>query len=271
MSFDVKGFDNSVPSLVIIACFKIFENLVPLSPYRRKILIWLRNYFVTLPLFHPTLSMVSRQKGITSGSGFTTVIGSMCMYFMHCVTFYRYAKSVGINLNRITLRIVVSGDDSIVSTSQYIDEKAYAKLMKEIFGIELELEFLSKPGDSQIGFLGSIWKDGVPFREVNRMFGRIAFGSPNFPEMTEHEMFCSRCFEILGHVGDFDEIWKTFRIPMSRRLFRFSELSYHNVKFQELSKQSQDNRGFWVSNEPKAITRLSYLVRGRPVRVEAGA
>jgi len=250
MSFDVKGFDNSVPRIVIITSFKILEGVLPLSSYQLSVFKWLRNYFVTLPLFHPLIKLVSRQKGITSGSGFTSVIGSMCMYFMHCVTLYRYTKQVGMSINNMSVRIVVSGDDSIVSTSQFIDNVVYSKLMQEIFGVELELEFISKPGDSEIGFLGSVWKDGVPFRDVNRMFGRIAFGSSNFPEMTEKQMFSSRCFEILGHVGDFEEIWSSFRLPLERRIFRFSELSYHNVKYQVLAKQSRDNRGFWTNVDP---------------------
>ena len=57
------------------------------------------------------------------------------------------------------------------------------------------------------------------------MLARILFGSGDMPRLEDIELFQSRCFEILGNVGNFHEIYSTFNIPYPSRVFRFYELA----------------------------------------------
>jgi len=143
--------------------------------------------------------------------------------------------------------IKVSGDDSVLGTVNPINIEEYQRLFNKMFTIELELESFSNPGENKVVFLGSTWKDGKPYRDINRLFARILFGTGNFPKMSGYELFCSRAYEIFGNDCRFGDIWRTFGLPLSPRIFRFTEIAdYSNqLKIRELQKtvDNSDSRG----------------------------
>jgi hypothetical protein len=53
-SCDVSGFDNSLHSKLLILSFEYFSHCTLVFGYNRKILNYLRNNFLTLPVFHPS-------------------------------------------------------------------------------------------------------------------------------------------------------------------------------------------------------------------------
>lgn len=251
-SFDAKFFDHNIPSIVMVLAFSVIEDILPLTNYKRKMLKFLRNYQCTLPLFHPLHPPMFRKRGLSSGSGLTSTLGSINMFFMHCVTFRRYQKRRGIDLTESNLPLIyVSSDDSVISFTDALDHRSYIKEMYNVFGLELELECYSPPEGDEVFFLGSNWKSGLPRRNINRLFGRICFGSGNFPKMSNFELFSSRCYEILGNTSEFPLIWKSFNVGLfPRRVFRFVELmDWNNRQVLENRRTSNtayiDKRGFW--------------------------
>lgn len=113
-----------------------------------------------------------------------------------------------------------------------------------MFGVSIELEAYSPPGGTKSYFLGSEWNNGVPSRNINRMLARILFGSGDMPRLTDLELFQSRCYEILGNVGSFSEIYNTFKVPYPNRVFRFYELAdYEQQKRIKKAISGHEKRG----------------------------
>jgi hypothetical protein len=252
LSFDVKEFDLRVPGEIIVLSFNYMALSLGLSTdsYLIRLFNSIRDLNLCMPVFHPVLELVDRKRGISSGSGLTSSLGSFCMYIMHTLTLMDYCKMYKINIFRVFSAIYVSSDDSLIFTSFRIDNVVYMSLFKRKFDMELELEGSSDPNVDSAFFLGSEWLNGQPFRNTDRMLARILFGSPNMPRMDNtHVLFCSRAYEILGNVANFNEIWKTFQVPMSDRLFRFTELADYKLKSEINSLNLLDRRGFWTQRD----------------------
>jgi hypothetical protein len=129
----------------------------------------------------------------------------------------------------------MSSDDTIIWTTFKLDHELFFEIMKSTFDMDCKLEHYSAPGVDSAFFLGSHWVDGKPYRNVNRMFGRILFGSGSFPYMTDEQLMSSRCYEILGNVADYDVLYAPFDLPPPQRIFRFYELADYSTKL-ELAK-----------------------------------
>jgi hypothetical protein len=187
------------------------------------------------------------------------------MFIAHCITLYHYNLATGSNYNHNDCKIVVSSDDSMIGFPHQINIQLYCKIMYQHLGIKLEIEHYSRPGTNECFFLGSQWIDSIPSRNVDRLFSRILFGSGNIPKMDTLMLFCSRCFEILGNVGNFYEIFKTFNIPVfPKRIFRFYELMDYTTR-SSLGPPSRDIRGKWVSlgDEFVNLRKLNVVWRTR--------
>jgi hypothetical protein len=254
LSFDAKEFDMRVPGEIIVMAFNYMALSLGLSEgsYLSKLFNDIRDLNLCMPVFHPVLELTDRKRGISSGSGLTSSLNSFCMYLMHTLALMEYCKMHKINIFRVVTKTFVSGDDSLIFTSFKINHDIYIKIFKRKFDMELELEGMSEPSVDEAFFLGSEWKQGKPFRNIDRMFARILYGSPNLPQFSNpHLLFCSRAYEILGNVANFEEIWKTFKVPMSDRLFRFFELADFQLRSKMRSADLLDRRGFWETRDSR--------------------
>lgn len=264
ISYDVKGFDIKTPGEVICLAFEVMHLCLGYDrdSYYSKLFFDIRDLLLCMPCFHPVIGLVARKRGLSSGSGLTSSLNSFCMYIMHTLCLLNYCKLHNKNIFRCTYTIIVSGDDSVLFTGFKINTKQYELLFLQMFDLELEFESGSNKGVNEAVFLGSKWIDGLPYRNLNRMFGRILFGSPNIPKFgNDHLLFCSRCYDILGNVADFEAIWKTFCIPMSDRVFRFAELMDFEAKNKFLKMNLLDRRGYWKTRDPSV--RLDNVWRSR--------
>jgi hypothetical protein len=248
VSFDAVAFDNTVPGEIMALAFHSFALCLGLSndSYWGKMLNDIRDVLLCMPCFHPALNQIRRKRGLVSGSGLTSSIGSLCMYSMHFIAFLKYCNMHKINLNRMFFKIVVSSDDSMIFSNFEINPDKYMAIFKRTFGMDLELETSSLPHHNKTAFLGSTWVNSKPYRNINRMLSRIMFGNPNIPKFeSEYLLFCSRAYEILGNVANFHSIWKDFKIPLSGRILRLTELSDYNQRVKIDNMNLLDKRGYW--------------------------
>jgi len=246
LCIDYSKFDLRMPSFVIATCAHISVLVMRLNPHFRKLFLDTIAWFISSPVFHPEIPFSERRRGIPSGSGYTSLFGSMCNMYMLSIALRRYCY-----MNRVVLRdsmfdIFVSSDDTVISTSFYVNSLKFAQILKEAFDHEVTIESESKPGEDRAFFLGSEWIDGKPFRNINRLLCRIIFGSGDYPKMSKLAYFQSRCFEILGNVYNYHDIYKTFRVPYPTRVFRLFELMDYTSRTRLVHNKGIERRGKWV-------------------------
>lgn len=250
LCIDYKSFDQKVPSFVLINCALITSNVLNLHGFEKTLFFNVIDYFIRLPVFHPEVPFVPKVRGIPSGSGFTSIFGSIAnSYMLHCAI-RRYCLDHRITQFELQYKVFVSSDDTIISSDFYIDFAKLRIILDNMFGVAIELESYSKPDETEVFFLGSRWIDNKPTRNVSRMIARIIFGSGNYPKMTDLELFQSRCFEILGNTSQYSEIYNTFGLPYPRRVFRFTELAdYSTQEYIKKNMKGKEKRGFFEDIE----------------------
>jgi hypothetical protein len=253
LSFDAKGFDIRVPAEIVCVAFELMHCHLGLirGSYYSNLFLSIRDLLLCMSCYHPLLKLTDRKRGVISGSGLTSSLNSYCMFSMHTLCLINYCKLHNKNIFRCVYHIYVSGDDSVIFSRFKINELEYMDIFKRLFDIELELENKSDKHSDVCYFLGSKWVNGKPYRDINRMFGRILFGSPNIPRMdSDYLLFCSRCYDILGNVANFEDIWKDFKLIMPDRIFRFAELMDFEQRIKFRKMDTLDRRGFWSSRRP---------------------
>lgn len=260
--FDYSKWDILRQPVLSVISFELIRNCLPLDRFESKVLTMCRNYYLTLPSFHPSIELKRRSIGTVSGSGFTSLDNSLCNWVHMCVVIFDYCEIKGLDPYNFNFKINTSGDDLIFGSNIEIDPELFILLSKKRFNSILRLECdVSKPGTSDYFFLGSNWKNGFPFRSEKVLVCSTIFGSGNFPKMSTEELFQSRFFEVFGNTSDTLFYWKRIRLykkPL-KRLFFFNELFSPFRSGNQFSMRNRlllsrietfrkkDSRGFWYS------------------------
>lgn len=278
-SVDYKVWDNTRQPVLSVISFEILRQILPLTDYEEKILITLRNIYLTLPSFHPLIELKRRWVGTVSGSGFTSLDNSICNYIITHILMYEYclANNIDIHSQAFTYGFHVCGDDMILRSNVPIDMDKFSKIALRMFGAVVKLESKpAVPGVDNLTFLGSNWVNGSPYRSERVMVASVIFGSGNFPQMSEDELLQSRFFEIFGNSADCLDYFKKLNIKLPKRVFFFNELSnpfmsgsltHKSDRMLELENNSSisktDNRGFWYGTRLNSQIKLNLLWRDR--------
>jgi hypothetical protein len=247
MCIDYSGYDQHVPSYVIISVARLCAQVMCLDHFELRLFYTAINFFIYMPLFHPKLPLTHKVSGIPSGSGLTSLFGSFCNCYMLHVCIRRYCHTYNIKNFEGCYEVFMSSDDTIISSTFYINFDRFNAILTSLFGMSIELESKSKPGVCVVFFLGSKWKEGLPYRDYNRLLARILFGSGNFPYMSELQLLQSRCYEILGNTCEYSKIYQDLGVPYPKRVFRFVELMDYNAKQQaESIMTGYERRGYFT-------------------------
>jgi hypothetical protein len=161
-SIDYKKWDLKRPQIISIISFCVLEYCLPVNNYHLKILRSLRNYYLTMPIFHPQFELIRRHRGTISGSGFTSLDNSICNWVLTTMSVYFYCKQKGIDPYSINYKLSILGDDLLIGFNDLIlDFSSLVKIIKKRFDMDIELEMdMSESGSDICFFLGSkmgIW------------------------------------------------------------------------------------------------------------------
>lgn len=112
LCIDYSLFDLRIPSFVIASVSHLAVLVMQLNRWESSIFLGSVAWFIKMPVFHPILEYSDKFKGLPSGSGYTSIIGSMCNYYMLSIAIRRYAKLNGIYLHSDSYFLLVSSDDT---------------------------------------------------------------------------------------------------------------------------------------------------------------
>lgn len=260
-SIDYSKWDELRQPVLSIIAFEWMIKRLPLNAYQQGTLRNLYRNYLTSVMFHPTIDYGKRYIGTVSGSGFTSVDNSLCNHILISIMLHSYFKKIGINPETVDFDLLVCGDDLVVASSVELDIERIFKMSEARFGVKMRLECpVSLPGSSHVVFLGSEWKDYLPYRQEKVLVASVIFGSRNFPMMDTDELLQSRFIEIFGNVCNTKHYFDKLKRKLRSRFFFFYELyrpeivtdfsntrKYIQGDIDKLRKQSKDNRGFWYN------------------------
>jgi hypothetical protein len=134
LHLDADSFDQRLPSVCISIFFKTFETLLCKT---HKSVFMIRQLLVIearLGVFHKTFGyhVLSRARGILSGSQFTSVIGSFSTIFMAMTTL---VSAYGKIVDKTSVYILANGDDLLIYSDFYIDSSVFVKQSFDLFGV----------------------------------------------------------------------------------------------------------------------------------------
>jgi hypothetical protein len=147
LSIDYSKFDQTVPSWLLNWCFSVVKRFYP-TEYESEI-DWIAYNFVNTKVAIPGRGVVTKRKGIPSGSHFTQIIGSMANAIMamsyiaslcprgefrHKV---RYVEEVLCYGDSSELPMFVMGDDNLMFTSCRLDVDDLALYVHRVFGVRI--------------------------------------------------------------------------------------------------------------------------------------
>jgi hypothetical protein len=247
--FDYSKWDLTRKQILSVLSFEVISRFINLSSYEAKFLKFLRNYYLTVPMFHPHIDFARRLMGTVSGSGFTSLDNSICNYLLFVICYNRYMSQRGLDPNNYEFKISVCGDDLVFGTNFDLNPKEFTKFVDSEFGVTMGLELPTQPPKvNKLFFLGSLWIDGNPIRTEKVMVASVIFGSGNFPKMTPYELLTSRFLEVFGNSSDCQKYWDRLgieRIPS--RVFHFQELKeYRENSRGKIFPKSDLGRGVWL-------------------------
>jgi hypothetical protein len=155
LCIDYEGFDNKIPTFVLLSVGHLCITVCCFNPYETLLFTLCLCYLVTMPVFHPELIYKPRYKGLSSGTGLTSIFGSLCNVYMLSIAIRRYCFQHNIPLSKVDYICIVSSDDTIISSSFYIDFDKLGIILEDSFGMKIKLESYAKPGIDLAFFLGS--------------------------------------------------------------------------------------------------------------------
>lgn len=112
IEMDYPKFDTNVSRKIINFAFDVLKRLFVMDYSDEAIFEWLRDQFIYSKIVMPDGKIVEKNGGIPSGSGFTSIIGSIVNYTIVKNTL------ISMKLPRDSYSILVFGDDTLIGMNQ---------------------------------------------------------------------------------------------------------------------------------------------------------
>jgi hypothetical protein len=261
---DFEAFDQTISQDLIVLAFSICEYILALEGHQLYSFRHLRNLFILTSMYHPSIGVVERSSGLSSGSSFTNLIGSLVNFIVTYLSLITYCNRKGINFWNEDIVCRFHGDDSYICTNFKIDEQSLFGIMKTRFGLTVKLEGFSAVGEDRVSFLGSTWIEGQPYRNVEESLLKVLFGSGNLPKMSPKQLFISRGIDIFGNSCDTTDTFQKCGVSLHDirhcdRLFRSSELYFSHRFFADTMLSRLEGRGEFyrlTSSDPESLNTL---------------
>jgi hypothetical protein len=267
LCLDYSSFDHSIPLDILVFAFDLMEKALKIDGHLLYSFRQLRNIALKSMMFHPTVGIISRSSGLSSGSSYTNVIGSIVNFIVTYMALLQYCRRHNINFWKSVIECRFSGDDGFITSDFEINGEEFIKIVLNRFGMRATIEHSS--GASFTGgtvyFLGSKWIDGKPHRPAKRLLMQILFGSGNMPKMSDKIRFLSRGMDIFGNdcnaESNFLKCGINFKeLPVELRLFHFYESFFSESSFLETQRSLNfESRGEWQNHyitEPNQLNNV---------------
>jgi hypothetical protein len=180
LSIDYSKFDQTVPSWLIYWCFDVVKSCYD-ERYHKE-LDWIAYNFVNTKLAIPGRGIVSKVKGIPSGSNFTQVIGSMA----NAVIAYSYIASTSqekefqgkcnylrqvISMrNSCEMPMFVMGDDNLMFSSFRLNLDDLSTYAASVFGMKINPDKCEQGSSLKPpSFLKREWRERGEYQDPLRM------------------------------------------------------------------------------------------------------
>lgn len=243
LSLDYSSFDLAVPPCLIYEAFQIIRDMFSASDVRRYHFDSICKYFIKQENFHPFCGMVTRRRGLPSGSSFTNVVGGFVNLFM---IYYLLLKTGQL---RFVAKIYVHGDDCLVFSTKQLDIRKFPKLMKRYdFTMNMsKTSYASVNGERE--FLGSTWIDCKPYRDIDLLIIKCCLvrGKPVILDSLD-DYVKSRVFTHFGYTADLPHYWKRlgFGDIVGQKVFLLNEgLSWETQLYNKRTLGT--SQGCWIT------------------------
>lgn len=194
ISIDFSKFDQTVPSWLIYDVWDIMKIFYANSEHNLKVMDWLRDNFIHSRILMYDGSIVTKHKGIASGSQFTQIVGSLCnMVIILTYVISLAMQRVGVKKinsdvlcyaywmisgHRVKIQSQISwcgvhmfvmGDDNLLFLNTEISMTELASYIRYNFGMEVNPDKCTwkyKDGNVYPEFLKRYWMPGGEYRNI---------------------------------------------------------------------------------------------------------
>jgi hypothetical protein len=180
LSIDYSKFDQTVPSWLIYWCFDTIKSCFD-EKYHSE-LDWIAYNFVNTKLAIPGRGIVSKVKGIPSGSNFTQIIGSMAnavIAFSFIASTCQekefqakcdYVRRVVSMRGSSEMPMFVMGDDNLMFTSIELDLEQLSSYAQEVFGMKINPDKCEQGSSLKApSFLKREWRTFGEYQDPKRL------------------------------------------------------------------------------------------------------
>lgn len=176
MGLDFSGYDSTVPAILIEWSFAVMRSLFPSDRIHDRIFAWLLATHLERPTLLPSGFVTVIKKGIPSGSPFTSVLGSLCNFFLFGISFLRFQKESTLPGKLfMDFDLIVYGDDSLFAFTNSTHLSAYQSIKTHLKDLGMKIKasadefgpFDQGDPDLSVPFLGMTFANGKPCRRTD--------------------------------------------------------------------------------------------------------
>jgi hypothetical protein len=216
VSIDWSGFDWSASRLLMMRSFSIIKESFILDTFSSSVFDFVSYYFINTPIItnrydNSPLEVVTKRRGVPSGSSFTNLIGSI----VNLLALYCYLIEMGYEINPDLISVL--GDDSVLATNANFSLEHFSTWALEKFGMTVSTEKSEIFSKGQpVYFLGALLDSNGRYCNPELLLYQISTTTSDLflkcNNSLEHadriwDKMCSVCFKYSDGYKVFESVW----------------------------------------------------------------